>query len=224
MGLNFTDFVTKDFVYKQNPDHSYSLDNGKLQLVDRNAIVDAILEMLKNIYTGIVQNNNINPGEIMCNDYVLDQVLIRYSRDIFGEMRLHSKVEYLANIGRITPDQKTNLEEYSDYGFKTNSREPYLHRRVANLFYWLSVLKPFSIYPKDIASVMKTLGVAFTFHNEYISYLLILSVLKAFDVTLNIHKNKVYFSDFLYDLHFRNLSRSALEFFLHSNIKSIHPH
>lgn len=161
MSLNFTEFVIKDFVYQQNPDYSYPFDNGKLKPADRNAIVDAILEMLKNIYTGIVQGKNLNPGEIRCNDYVLDQVLIRYSRDMFGEMRLHAKVEYLAKVGAITTEQKSHLEEYGDYGFKIDSCAPYLHRQVANLFYWLSVLKPFSIYPKDIALIMTQLRVAF---------------------------------------------------------------
>lgn len=221
MSLNFTDFIIKDFVYKQNPDNTYSLDNGRLKLADRNIIVDAILEMLKTIYKGIVKADNTDIGKIMCNDYVLDQVLIRYSRDIFGEMRLHSKIEYLAKVGAITAEQKANLAEYGDYGFKTDSCAPYFDRQVSTLFYWLSVLKPFSIYPKDIALVKAKLGVAFIFHNEYISYLLILSILKVFNVTLNIHKNKVFFRDFLYDLHFRNLSRSALEFFLYSNIEKI---
>jgi hypothetical protein len=211
----------KDFVYKQNPDGSYAFNNGEFQLEDRNAIVDAILETLKKIYVGIVTQNNVNPGRIECNVFLLDQALTRYSRDVFGESRLNAKIEYLGNLGVLTKVQRDQLSMFFDYGLKVDSCKPYIHRQAADVLYWLSVLKPFGIFPDKEGIKSSSLGVAFEFHNEYISYILVLCMLAVFRITLDIHKNKDAFYDFLYDLHFRNLSRSSLEFFLHSNIKLI---
>ena len=156
----------------------------------------------------------------MCNDFLLGHALARYSRDIFGERRLDAKLGDLIKTGRITQAQKDIIAEYSDYGFKTNSQRPYIHRQISNLVYWLSVLKPFAIYPEN-NSVIKPLGVAFEFHNEYICYLLVLAILRNYNRKIIIHKSKNFFYDFLYDLHFRNLSRSSLEFFLYKCITEI---
>jgi hypothetical protein len=214
MDLKLTDIALKDFVYKQNPDNSYIFDvNGDFLLEDRNAVIDTIISALKKIYTNIVNSNKINPGEIMCNVYILDQALTRYSRDIFGKSRLFARVNRLKKLGVITETQKEQLSRFYDYGLKTDSVSPYIHRKLAVLLYWLSVLKPFSVYSNK-GDVLARLGVAFEFHNEYISYLLCLAFLKAYDCSLSVHKNKVMFYDFLYDLHFRRLSRSSLEFFL----------
>jgi hypothetical protein len=221
MRLNLTDIALNDFVYKQNPDYSYIFNtDGSLQGNDMNAIVDTILENLKKIYGNIVTQNKINPGKIICNDYLLVQALTRYSRDIFGELRLLSKIESLRKLGVLTETQKNQLAQFPDYGFKIDSRSPYIHRQLAVLLYWLSVLKPFAVYP-DNGDIVKDLGVAFEFHNEYISYFLCLSFLKVFNCYLGIHKSRDIFYDFLYDLHFRNLSRSSLEFFLWDNIELI---
>jgi hypothetical protein len=214
MILNLTDFALKDFIYKQHPDNSYIFDeSGNFIREDRNAIVDTVLFVLKKIYTGIVAANKINPGKIECNVYLLDQALTRYSRDVFGELRLSAKIDYLHRMGRITQNQADQLSRFSDYGLKTDTCNPYIHRQLSILIYWLSVLKPFAIYP-DGSGIEKQLGVAFEFHNEYISYLFCLVIMKTFNICLNIHKNKDNFYDFLYDLHFRGLSRSSLEFFL----------
>ncbi|MDR1232585.1 MAG: hypothetical protein LBK61_14435 [Spirochaetaceae bacterium] len=217
--LNAVDFIMQDFVYKQDSYGSYIFSpSGALQLADRNAVVDTILEILRKIYTGIVKQNNVDPGKIMCNDYVLDQALIRYSRDVFGEWRLSSKITNLGKMDKLTEEQQRNLSEFAAYGLKIDSCEPYIHRQAANLLYWFSVLKPFAIYPNNVKVAIEQLGVAFTFHNEYISYLLLLSMLKVCNLTLNIHESRAMFSDFLYDLHFRKLSRSSLEFFLNNNL------
>lgn len=221
MFLNFIDFINKDFVYQQNPDGTYIFDsNGAFLLQNRNDITDTILDSLHRIYIGIIQAKRIDPGEIRCNVPLLDQVLTRYSRDIFGELRLDAKINKLHTEGRITENQKILLSEYSDYGFKIDSRSPYLHRKLANLLYWFSVLKPFSIYTKDNITI-KSLGVVFEFHNEFITYLLMLAILKIFNKTLSIHHEKDRFYDFLYDLHYRKISRSSLEFFLNSYVHPI---
>jgi hypothetical protein len=214
--------MMKDFVYKQNPDGSYVFNNGEAEVEDRNAIVDTILETLKKIYIGIVKENNVNPGKIECNVFVLDQALTRYSRDVFGELRLNAKIERLRKEGVLTKEQGERLSLFFDYGLKVDSCKPYIHRQVADMLYWLSVLKPFVIFPPENGDgIESSLGVAFEFHNEYISYIFVLCMLAVFGLTLNIHKNKDAFYDFLYDLHFRNLSRSSLEFFLYSNIEKV---
>jgi hypothetical protein len=216
-----TDFVFRDFIYKQNPDHSYAFDErGDFQLVERNAVVDVVLSTLKQIYTNIVTANNVNPGKIECNEYLLDKALSRYSRDVFGELRLQARIGRLQKLGRITEEQKNQISQFHDYGLKIDSRSPYIHRQLSVLLYWLAVLKPFAVYP-DESDLAKSLGVAFEFHNEYISYILCLSFLKALNYSLDIHTHRDRFYDFLYDLHFRNLSRSSLEFFLGNCIKEI---
>jgi hypothetical protein len=223
MILNLTDIVLKDFVYKQNPDGSYIVDtNGNLLREDRNAIIDTFLSILKKVYTNIVTINKINPGNIECNVYLLDKALARYSRDIFGELRLSARIDYLQKLGAITETQKIQVAQFFDYGLKIDSCSPYAHRQLSVLLYWLSVLKPFAIYT-DGSGVEKALGVAFEFHNEYISYLLCLSFLKVFNCYLDMHKSRDGFYDFLYDLHFRSLSRSSLEFFLGEHIKRMPP-
>ena len=213
MPLKISEFLKKDFVYKQNPDGSYMLKADELIKENMNDMVDSIISILEKIYTNIITINKVNTGRIECNDYLLQQALARYSRDIYGEQRLDAKLEYYKKNGRLTQKQKDNLAEYSDYGLKTTSQRPYLHRKVSNFLYWLSILKPFAVHPED-NSIVKPLGVAFEFHNEYICYLLILAVLRACGRKLTIHEKGFIFKDFLYDLHFRNLSRSSLEFFL----------
>jgi hypothetical protein len=220
MILQLVDFIMKDFVYKQNPDGSYAFNNDEFQLEDRNAIVDAILETLQKIYSGIVTQNKVDPGRIECNVFLLDQALTRYSRDVFGESRLNARIERLATLGTLTEKQRDQLSMFSDYGLKVDSCKPYIHRQAADILYWLSMLKPFNVFPEE-KGVKNSLGVAFEFHNEYISYILVLCMLAVFRLTLDIHKSKDAFYDFLYDLHFRNLSRSSLEFFLYSNVKTI---
>jgi hypothetical protein len=208
----------RDFVYKQNPDSSYVLDNGYFEQEDRNSIVDTIFDILKKIYTGIVTSHNVNPTSIDCNIHLLHQALTRYSRDIFGESRLKARVDSLLHLGRITQEQYSQLCTFNDYGLKVDSCEPYVYRQVANLLYWLSLLKPFSISIDD-PDAIKALGVAYDFHNEYISYCFVLAMLKTLNLKLDIHTNAASFSDFLYDLHFRTLSRSSLEFFLDAHVK-----
>jgi hypothetical protein len=135
-------------------------------------------------------------------------------------MRLAGKIKHLQTLGVLTETQKNQLAQFSDYGLKIDSCSPYIHRQLATLLYWLSVLKPFAIYP-DGSGIEKKLGIAFEFHNEYISYLLSLSFLKVFNHSLDLHKSRDGFYDFLYDLHFRNISRSSLEFFLGEHIKNL---
>jgi hypothetical protein len=206
----------RDFVYKQNPDGSYLVHVDQHEKENRNDIIDNIMDVLEKIYSGIITANKVRPGKTDCNVHLLDQALTRYSRDIFGEKRLKERTNHLVTLGRITDAQYQNLIRFEDYGLKIDSCDPYLHRQIAYLLYWLSTLKPFSIEAPD--EDIKKLGVAYEFHNEYISYCLILAMLKTFNQKLKLHENRHIFSDFLYDLHFRMLSRSSLEFFLNTQL------
>jgi hypothetical protein len=215
--LNLSDFIVKDFVYKQSPDGSYALKDGELIRENINDVIDTILEMLEKIYNNLITLNNLNLGRTECDVYLLNQALTRYSRDLFGELRLDGKIQELRKKGTITEKQQNSLAKYYDYGFKIDSRAPYIHRQLSIFLYWLSLLKPFAVYPDG--PIAKPLAVAFKFHNEYISYLLALALLKTFDRTIRIHRQKDLFYDFLYDLHYRNLSRSSLEYFLFAYVE-----
>ena len=211
MSLNFSNHILLDYSYQQNPDGTYIVDKttDDLQLRNKNDAIDAILFVLRQIYTNIVTQKSINIQHPNCNIILLDQALYKYSRDIYGEKRLEARIE---NTAQLTTTPKNNLLKFADYGFKIDSTSPYIHREIAVLVYWLSVLKPFSIEPT--AQSLKALGFAGKFHNEFISYLLAQSALQLYNLKLTVHNDLLNFNEFLYDLHYRNLSRSSLEFFL----------
>jgi hypothetical protein len=215
LSLNFSHHILLDYIYQQNPDNTYVFDktSDDFQLRNKNDAIDAILGVLKQIYTNIITQKNINMHHPDCNIILLDQALYKYSRDIYGEKRLEARIEHAA---QLTTTPKSNLLKFTDYGFKIDSTSPYIHREIAVLMYWLSVLKPFSTEPE--AQSLKALGFAGKFHNEYISYLLAQSALQLYNLKLTVHHNLLIFNEFLYDLHYRNLSRSSLEFFLHRYI------
>jgi hypothetical protein len=216
LSLNFSNHILLDYEYKQNPDNTYIFDKDTddFQLRNKNEVIDTILFVLRQIYTNIITQKNISIHHPDCNIVLLDQALYKYSRDIYGEKRLEARIEHAA---QLTTTPKTNLLKFTDYGFKIDSTSPYIHREVAVLLYWLSVLKPFSIEPP--AQSLKALGFAGKFHNEYISYLLAQSALRLYNLRMTIHRNSLSFNEFLYDLHYRNLSRSSLEFFLNKYIQ-----
>jgi len=210
--------ILHDYCYQQNPDGTYLFDSktGDFQLRNKNDAIDAILDILKQIYCNIITQKKIEVKDPDCNCILLDQALYKYSRDIYGGKRLKERIE---NSKQITTTPKASLLNFSDYGLKIESTSPYIHRKVAVLLYWLSVLKPFSIEPSSQS--IKALGFAGKFHNEFISYLLAQSALRLYKLKLTVHRDLLKFNEFLYDLHYRNLSRSSLEFFLNSYIRNI---
>jgi len=213
---NFSNHILFDYCYQQNPDGSYIFDPITDDFMPRNKnnVIDAILGVLKQLYTNIITQKQIQLHEPDCNEILLDQALYKYSRDIYGGKRLQARIN---QNKQLTTTHKTNLLKFTDYGLKIDSTSPYIHRQIAVLLYWLSVIKPFSIKPTQQS--IKALGFAGKFHNEYMSYLLVQSALQLFNLRLIIHQDKLNFSEFLYDLHYRNLSRSSLEFFLDIYIK-----
>jgi hypothetical protein len=185
-------------------------------LRNKNDAIDAILSILKQVYSNIITQKKISLHDPDCNIVLLDQALYKYSRDIYGEKRLEARINHSV---QLTTAPKSNLLKFSDYGFKIDSTSPYIHREIAVLLYWFSVLKPFSIEPTSQS--IKALGFAGKFHNEFISYVLAQSALQLFDLRLTVHDDLLHFNEFLYDLHYRNLSRSSLEFFLSAYIREI---
>jgi len=218
LSLNFSKHILFDYVYQQNPDGSYEFDpvTDDFKLRNKNDAIDAILGILKQIYSNIITQKNIDLHAPDCNIILLDQALNKYSRDIYGGKRLKARID---NAKQLTATPKNNLLKFSDYGFKIDSTSPYIHREIAVLLYWLSVIKPFSVEPAQ--NSIKRLGLAGKFHNEFISYLIVQAALRLFDLRLTIHENGLMFQEFLYDLHYRNLSRSSLEFFLDAYLKQI---
>ena len=218
MSLEFSSYMFWDYVYLQNPDGSYVFNQktDDLERRDKNIYISSVLSVLKQIYTNVITQNRIGLKDPDCNIVLLDQALEKYSRDIYGELRLQARID---NCKQLTSAYKSHLSRFQDYGLKIDSVSPYVHREIAVMLYWLSMLKPFSIEPS--ADTMRQLGLAGKFHNEYISYLLLQSALQLFNRRLVIHCNPVLFCDFLYDLHYRSLSRSSLEFFLARYLESI---
>jgi len=218
LSLNFSNHILFDYYYQQQPDGSYVFDpvTNDFQLRNKNDAIDAILGVLKQLYENIITQKKVKLQNPDCNIVLLDQALYKYSRDIYGGKRLQERIN---NNKQLTKTSKDNLLKFTGYGFKIDSTSPYIHREISVLLYWLSVIKPFSI--ELTQSSIKALGVAGKFHNEYMSYLLVQAALQLFSLRLTIHENKVDFNEFLYDLHYRNLSRSSMEFFLNAYIKSI---
>ena len=215
MSLSFSNNILWDYVYQQTPSGDYDFDpnTGDFKLRDKNQFIASILNVLHQIYSNIIAQNNISFSNSNCNTILLDQALMKYSRDIFGAKRLKARID---NASQLTSTYKTNLFKFADYGLKVDSITPYVHREITVLLYWLSVLKPFSIEPSP--EMFYKMGLVARFHNEYISYLLVQATLQLYNRKLTVHAVEDEFFDFLYDLHYRNISRSSLEFYLHRYI------
>jgi hypothetical protein len=203
-----TDLARMDYMYKQHPDGTYDMEDCKFKRRKLDLVVDDFLEIISDFYRKMLHGKQLRVAKIECNTLKLIQVLTRYSRDIYGELRLQARLDQLKT--RISDGYYKELCSFGDYGFKIDTCDPLLNRRVANLFYWFSVLKPFSI-EADNPSI-PALKEIYDFNNEFISYALVMKFVKAFGKKLHIHTERDNFHDFLYDLHFRNISRSSLEF------------
>ena len=156
--------------------------------------------------------------ERLYDPYELNQAMCRYSRDIFGEKRLHARILHFQNKYQILDNDAKELIKYEDYGIKVDSCSPYIHRRIACLFYWFSVFKPFRVNIKSTISENENTYDYLEHHNEFITYIIAMMVLDCVNWTIDLHEKLPLFKQFLYDLHYRKLSRSALEFFLSNYI------
>jgi hypothetical protein len=209
----------QDAVYEHTWHMEYIFEEGAFVRRDRVKVVTKITDMSNLVYENFVRQDL---SFMKCHpiiDYpALLSVLTRYSRDIYGFRRITAKIRDLS--GKIDEAQRKSLEQIvidgADFGFKIPSENPYVDRQAAVLLYWFSVLKPFHIgYDKDGGPAPKPYIQAY--FNEYFSYFLVCLALHPQSIDLEIHHNTAQFEEFLNQLHFRNLSRSSLEFFLPYN-------
>jgi len=218
MLINVASCLLKDFMYQQNEKTQYVFQNDRFVLVNRDEVADSIIKNIDAIFERYVGRDEQLSIERIYDPLTFNQALCRYSRDIFGEKRLHARILYFSEKYRINENDFKELISYEDYGLKVDSYSPYIHRRIACLFYWFSTLKPFRVIMKSTIPENANTYAYLEYHNEYITYILVMMVLGCVNWTIDIHENFSLFEQFLYDLHYRKLSRSALEFFLHHHI------
>ena len=206
----------QDAVYEHDKNIDYIFENGQFKRRDRVSVVNTVLAMSDLLYETLVANDISFTRCVPLVDHCsLLGVFTRYSRDIYGFRRISAKIRNMETV--LDQNQKIQLEqiisEGADFGFKVPSGNPYIERQAAVLLYWFSVLKPFHLsFKKGLASLPESY--IQSYFNEYFAYFLICLSLHTQTVNLNIHDKKDIFIEFLNQLHFRNLSRSSLEFFL----------
>ena len=205
----------QDAVYEHDNQFNYSCEKGTFKRRDRVAVAQTVASMSDIVYAYLGKRNE---GLKSCKpriDYVsLLAALSRYSRDVYGFRRISAKMRDIGS--NLDQAQREELEkiilEGADFGFKMPSESPYIERQAAVLLYWFSVLKPFHLDFKAGAALPEAFIQAY--FNEYFSYYLICVALHVQSVDFTLHNDKEMFIEFLNQLHFRNLSRSSLEFFL----------
>lgn len=212
-------YFLPDYEYQQKADGTYETDADQVDLVhcDKVSYARNLVKWAKMCYESTLRLEGIDLEDTMkCDIVLLDQAMEKYSRDVYGEARLAKRVECLRRRKSIGDDDVERLLKCKDYGIKVDSTKPYVYRQVADLLYWLAVLKPFSArLEREKACVLKErLGIAYEYHNEFVSCSMVMQALNYWGLTLDIHSDVSEFRYFLYDLHYRRLTRSALEFFL----------
>jgi hypothetical protein len=207
----------QDIVYVHDGQYNYSFRDGNFVRRDRVKVINTIKAVADKLYTNLAENE---PRLEICKpriDYpALVAVLTRYSRDVYGFRRICAKIRHLKGV--LDQKQKESLEaiiaEGADFGFKIPSEQPYIERQTAALLYWFSVLKPFYLEYEPTRGRKPPEAYIQAYFNEYFAYFMICLALYPVSITMEIHNSKAIFEEFLNQLHFRNLSRSSLEFFL----------
>jgi hypothetical protein len=209
----------QDAVYEHDTSIQYVFESGHFKRRDRVAVVNQIKAIAELVYENLASRDITFTRCQPLIDYpTLLGVFTRYSRDIYGFRRISAKIRNLGSILDTTQQKQLEqiIAEGADFGFKVPSGNPYIERQAAVLLYWFSVLKPFHLgfnespHPPPESYIQ-------AYFNEYFSYFLICLALHTQSVNLVIHENRDLFVEFLNQLHFRNLSRSSLEFFLPNN-------
>jgi hypothetical protein len=206
----------QDAVYEHDNMINYEFEADQFKRRDRVAVVNQIAAMADLLYQTLVAGDvSFSRCKPIIDYPALLGVFTRYSRDIYGFRRISAKIRNLGTL--LDQNQRDQLEkiilEGADFGFKVPSGNPYVERQAAVLLYWFSVLKPFHLSFNSGQNPPPESYIQ-SYFNEYFSYFLICLALHTQTVNLSIHENKETFKEFLNQLHFRNLSRSSLEFFL----------
>jgi hypothetical protein len=215
---NLARCLLKDFMYEQDKLMSYIFKNDKFVLVNRDKVADSILIAIDAVFERYLEKDIFSSIETMYDLFALNQAMCRYSRDVFGEKRLHARILHFKEKYKIQDEDVKELISYEDYGVKVDSCNPYIHRRLACLFYWFATLKPFRITQKTSVVKNDSIYDFFEYHNEFTTYILVMMVLELVNCTIDVHESLPLFRQFMYDLHYRKLSRSALEFFLNHHV------
>ncbi len=204
-------FILSDYQYKQDYNFNYT-QASLLQSEDKNKRFEIIKELAQTICESIIPTDMKQVMQCHIDPILFNQAVSKFSRDVYGQKRLMARLKNIEDGA-----EKREIEKYMDYGFKVNSANPYVHHVAAVFLYWFSVLKPFSIsvLHQPTSPNVKTRLLCLCF-NELITYFLLQFAMAASGILLTLEENILYFEDFLTDLHFRNLSRSSLEFFLAS--------
>jgi len=202
--------IFSDYIYQQDDYFEY-INAPYLEKADRNKRFEFIQSLVNEIFERMIPLDIRQYMTPKINPIAFYQAVGKFSRDVYGQKRLVARMKGLENIPQIDA-----LQQYKDYGFKIDSTNPYVHRIASVFLYWFSVIKPFSLEMSYIPHGYEKLPIIYGFFNEYITYFLIQAALTGTTIQLRIEDNWEYFKEFLSDLHFRNLSRSSLEFFLAS--------
>jgi len=234
--MHLGDLILTDVFYRNNAGE-YALTQDNLFIENSlNKIVDDLFPYIKGLMSVLSKKIPfLTHYNLRVNYDSLVEVLSKYTRDVFGPSRLRSVVKKIAKNQDIHDDMKI-------FGLKMNSYDPNIHRRVAYLFYWFAVYKPFSIVKTESAyqlEIPKEKRYVIRYFNEFFTYYLIKAALfncimpvenckkknecknkqaglKDGDcyLEINIDGNKHIFELFLNRLHNDKMNRSSLELFL----------
>lgn len=233
--MELSDLLLTDVIFKRDANNDYILKDNEFVEDNLDIIYNRIMNVLNSIFEDFCRRKLFLYDCVVHIDYtVLRQALLKYSRDVFGQKRLSAIMKKIPNYNKY----KGNLDSMMDkYGLKVSSYNPYIHRRVGFFMYWFSVLKPFHIDTSNAETIPEADSYLIGYFNELITYALIKSMLGNLSILENcnykdcpynktrlvkgnctlkiiIDEKKQLFQYFLYDTHYRNLSRSSLELFL----------
>ncbi|MDR0474168.1 MAG: hypothetical protein LBH43_10920 [Treponema sp.] len=230
--MKLAELLLTDIFYRKDAANGYVL-TGDNEFIKNDIINEAITHITDALENTFLQFAHKKTFLYKCKMYVdhaaLEQALSKYSRDIFGQQRLVPLIKKINNHEKI-------LNSMEKFGLKVNSFNPYIHKRVGCLFYWISMLKPFHIAIQADINVPPNDQYIIGYFNEICAYVLIKMMLGGCRVTackesncphgtkdvpmpdcrltMTLDKDRHFFIDFLYAAHFRKLSRSSLELFL----------
>jgi hypothetical protein len=170
MPLNVASCILKDFMYQQDKNMSYIFNDDKFVLVNRDEVADSILRNIDVIFDKYLGEEKLSSIKRTYDPFALNQAMCRYSRDIFGESRLNARIMHLSRKYGVQDRDLNELMKYMDYGLKIDSVCPYIHRRIANLFYWFSALKPFRAIIKSTITEDNIFNKYLAYYNECVTY------------------------------------------------------
>ena len=194
--------------------------------LDNSISLDKVFSELKNLAIQVAKDSNFNDKYVVVNNWMLYSTILRYSRDVYGLERL-SKV-LVENS--ITGEQHKTIintvkNEKKGLGLRIVSQSPYIHKKIAFLLYHLTVTKPFSLIVDDMCSLNEKQIYVITHFNTIVSLclvqILLLEIVSNESHRSILSENLYHDKEFIHELTYRNLSRSAIESVMRYSIKQI---